>query len=163
MFCGTHTGIELSWGKKVTAAIFIFGAISVFTACRSVIPIMDNPKYQELESLWKNIPVYSGFVEGKVETTSTEAQVEIIHKYKSDAEFADVKQFYGSKLPPLGWKPIEELSVKDRGRIRGERIIVFQKEDYWLTIHFAGERSGELGWDYAVWVSSPKDWHEHVF
>jgi hypothetical protein len=87
----------------------------------------------------------------------------MIQKYESDAEFVEVEQFYESKLPPLGWNPIEERSVKDRGRILGERIIVFQKEDYWLTIYFAGERRSNLGRDYAVWVSSPKDWHEHVF
>ncbi len=151
------------FSRKIRATVLVFVTVSVFNACRSDIPIADNPKYQELENLWKSIPVYSGFVEGEIETTSEAAQVEIIQKYKSDAEFAEVEQFYAGKLPPLGWKPIEERSVKDRGQIRGERIIVFQKEDYWLTIHFAGERRAELGWDYAVWVSSPQDWHEHVF
>jgi hypothetical protein len=65
------TNKRVKFGGKVRGVILVFVAVSAFNACRPN-QIADNPKYQELEKLWKEIPLYSGFVEGKLETTSTE-------------------------------------------------------------------------------------------
>ena len=59
--------------QRIRAAILVFVMISVFNGCRSAIPTADNPKYKEIENLWKTIPVYSGFNEGKTDTTSATA------------------------------------------------------------------------------------------
>lgn len=149
--------------QRIRAAILVFVMISVFNGCRSAIPTADNPKYKEIENLWKTIPVYSGFIEGKTDTTSTTAAAEIIKEYESNASFADAEEFYRSQLPSLGWEQVDERDIKDRGRIRGERILVFQKENYWLTIQFAGELRTELGWDYSIRLATPKDWNDQVF
>ena len=148
--------------RRSRAVILVFVTVSVFNACRSNIPPADNPKYKEIENLWKTIPVYTGFNEVKTETPSTVAEAEIIKEYESNAGFAEVEQFYQGRLPSSGWAQVDERSIKDRGRIRGERILVFQKENYWLTIEFAGTRRAELGWNFAVRLATPKDWDDRV-
>lgn len=149
--------------RQIDTAVFLFAAIIVCQACGSNVSTSDNFKYKEIEAVWKTVPIYSGFDEIETETTSVTAGAEIIRKYRSTANFADADRFYHDELPVLGWEQIDERNVKDRGRLRGERILVFQKEDYWLTIQFAGNRRSELGWDYAVRLASPKGWSDRVF
>ncbi len=156
------TKFEMRLRCRIRAAILVLVTISVFNACRSNIPTANNPKYKEVESLWKTIPVYAGWREVKTGTTSTTAETEIIKKYESNAGLADVEQFYRNQLPSSGWEQVDDRSIKDRGRIRGEQILVFQKENFWLTIEFAGTRSAELGWDFAVRLATPKDWDDRV-
>lgn len=122
----------------------------------------DGLKIEETKQVWQTIPIYPGMTETSANLIPADPPLVITKTYKSNANFADVQQFYVQQLAPSGWKFLEEREVKDRGRIRGEQLLEFTKGDYRLTIEFAAERGAELGWDYAVELSPLNYWKEKV-
>lgn len=61
-------------------------------------------------------------------------------------------RFYTERLPRDGWQLVAAREVKDRGRIRGERLLQFRRGGYELSIKSASKRAADLGWDYALEV-----------
>lgn len=113
--------------------------------------------------LWQAVPLYSGMTEVNSSFTSTASQAIIVKKYQCQASFNDVKEFYMERLQQTGWRFIKDEEIKDRGRIREERLLQFQQNGYQLLIQFAGTRSAELGWDYAIEISYPADWKQRIY
>ena len=99
----------------------------------------------------ESVPVYPGWSRTQ-ETRGFSRGTADAAKYTSDASFDDVSRFYTERLPRNGWRLVAAREVKDRGRIRGERLLQFRRGGYELYIKNAGERADELGWDYALEV-----------
>lgn len=99
----------------------------------------------------ESVPVYPGWSRTQ-ETRGFSRGTEEAAKYTSDASFDDVSRFYTERLPRDGWQLVAAREVKDRGRIRGERLLQFRRDGYELSIKSAGERADDLGWDYALEV-----------
>lgn len=149
-------GLKL-YGRRIGVLILIVLNICCGTASKP-----DNIKIEETKRVWQTIPIYSGMTETAQNTIPEGSPLVIAKTYKSDANLADVQQFYVQQLAPAGWHFLEEREVKDRGRIRGEQLLEFTQGNYRLTIEFAGERQADLGWDYAIELSPIDYWKEKV-
>jgi hypothetical protein len=137
--------------------IVVFCALLVIFACQANRPNHDGSKFREIERLWQMIPTYSGLVEVDGSSLSKDSEARLSKEYKSNAPFDDVKRFYLEKLGEKGWQFIEESELKDRGRLRGERLLEFRQGEYNLSVRYAGERDRELGYDYLITVG----WHNY--
>jgi hypothetical protein len=147
-------GLKLC-GRRMCVLILIALNIGCGTA-----PKPDDSKIQETKRVWQTIPIYPGMTETTENTIQADSPLVFTKTYKSDANYADVETFYTKEL--AGWRLLEEGEIKDRGRIRGERLQGFTKDNYRLLIQFAGERRTELGWDYAIELSPSNYWKDKV-
>lgn len=138
-----HTGIHL-----LLALLFCV----VLCTCQSDGPIRDGSKLRELEQILEAVPVYPGMVEVDRSSSLSVDDVHASREYRSSDTFNDVKRFYREKLPQDGWQFVEDREVKDRGRIKRERLLEFRRGKYHIDIKYAGERVAELGWTYSVSV-----------
>lgn len=128
--------------------------------CCGTAPKPGDLKIQETKRVWQTIPIYPGMTETSENTIPTDSPLVINKTYKSDANYTDVEAFYTQQL--AGWRLLEEGEIKDRGRIRGEQLLGFTKDNYRLLIQFAGERGMDLGWDYAIELSPSDYWKDRV-
>ena len=134
----------------------------VLNACQSDPKNSQTPTSEEIEQLWQSLPIHQGKIQIDKVAASTDSQISIEAKYKTDASFEEIQQFYVDNLPPQGWQLTHHQEIKDRGRIKGERIIEFQQGEYSLLIQFADQRRAELGWDYAIRLAYPPDWRKRM-
>ncbi len=147
-------GLKL-YGRRMCVLMLIALNIGCGTAPKPV-----DSKLQDAKKVWQTIPIYPGMTETTENTISTNSPLVFTKTYKSDANYADVETFYTKEL--TGWRLLEEGEIKDRGRIRGEQLQGFTKDNYRLLIQFAGERRTELGWDYAIELSPSGYWKNKV-
>lgn len=146
----------------IVLALIVAVATIVLTGCQSEPPAAESDKVNEIVKLFDDIPLYpSKTAQNTVKETEHEA-ASIARTYQSEAAFEEVRQFYLEQLPRLGWRFVAERELKDRGRIRGERILEFQKDKFVLSIQFAGRRRADLGWNYAIRIAYPVDNREKV-
>ena len=116
-------------------------------------PGVDSTKLKEIERLWQSVPVHPGMVEVKGSSSSGR---EVTKKYRSTAQFADVKGFYMEKLPRAGWKFVQDKELKHYGIFKGERLLAFRQGEYQLNVKFNGDRKAELVSDYLMSVGLPE-------
>lgn len=76
-------------------------------------------------------------------------------QYKAAAPYDEARRFYIEEFARSGWQFIRERELKDRGWMKGERLLEFQKNWYELDVKYSGERDGELGWAYQIELSWP--------
>lgn len=117
----------------------------------------DPARLAAIEALWADqeaVPTAPpDFAETDRLSVSESDFAEIARQYRSQAAFDEVRRFYVDELTRRGWQLVDERAVKDRGRLRGERVLAFERGDYDLYVKSAGRRASELGWNYAVEVS----------
>jgi hypothetical protein len=128
-----------------------------FAACSDNEEITDKAKINEINLLMDSVPLYPSKTLIDQNTDSYSNGASVTKTFKSDVGYTEIKQFYLDELADEGWQFVAEKDVKHRGRIRNQRALEFQKDNFALTIQFAGDRSQELGWDYAVKVGFPAD------
>ena len=136
--------------------------VFVLNACQSDPKNSQAPTSEEIEQLWQSLPIHQEKVQIDKVLASTDSQISIEAKYKTDASFDEIQQFYVDKLPLQGWQLTHHQEIKDRGRIKGERIIEFQQGEYSLLIQFADQRREAMGWDYAIRLAYPPDWRKRM-
>ena len=146
------------YGRQICLLMLIVLNISCGT-----VPKPDDSKIADTKRLWQTVPVYSGMMETVTNIVPADSPLVITKTYKSDAQFADVQRFYVERLVAVGWKFVGESEVKDRGRIRGERLLEFTQGSHRLIIQFAGQLRADLGWDYAIELSPLDYWKETVY
>ena len=112
----------------------------------------DAAKLEEIRSVWAQLPTYPGMEETNSNTTSGGGKAMISKKFRSDARYEDVRDFYVSRLEPEGWKIESEQELKDWGRDFGGHEIRLRKADLSFVIEHA-DRSADYGWEYGIAVS----------
>ena len=122
----------------------------VYLGCWS--PKEDAAKLEEIKSIWARLPLYPGMQETDSSTTSGYGKALVSKKFRSDAQYEDVKRFYIERLEPDGWKIDGEKQLKDIGSDFGGYEIRFRKGDIALAIEYAGPRAN-YGWQYGIGVS----------
>lgn len=147
--------------QSIFIALLFFVLINV-TACENKNPIEDHARTNELINFFNEIPLHRSKTEKESQSESDGEHVSIARTYHSDASFEEIREFYLRELPRRGWQFVEEREVKDRGRIKGERALDFQKGNFVLSIQFAAERRDDLGWDYAIRIAYPAENKEKV-
>lgn len=143
--------------REIGVLLLIF-----LTVCCQTAPKPNESKIEEIKRVRQTVPVYPGMTKSSENDVPAESTLVITETYKSDANFTDVETFYSQRLIPAGWRLLEDEEIKDRGRIRGEQLQGFTKDNYRLLIQFAGERKAELGWDYAVELSPADYWKDKI-
>lgn len=72
--------------------------------------------------------------------------------YNTRMNYQQIREFYISILTPNGWVTTEEVLVKDWGRDKGFRQIVFSKEKHVIVIEWTAARE-QYGFDYSLTIS----------
>ncbi len=127
--------------------------VCLFTcACETNRTQLDESKLKEIERLLGAVPTHPDMAEIDNSSSTSGAQAGVTKRYKSSTPFTDVKGFYTEKLPPKGWKFVEDKELKHYGMFKGERLLEFQQGEYQLNIKYNGDRKVELGSDYLIWV-----------
>ena len=144
------------------AFLFLVSVFTAFSACESAEQTTINPKLDEMAEILKSLPVHPTKTETNSKNRSLSTKAEIIRKYKSSASFEETKEFYIKTLSERGWRFVEDNEPKYKGRYRGERILYFTRDEFLLSVQYAGERGDDLGWNYAVRIAHPPDWREKV-
>ncbi len=93
--------------------------IPVFSGCNAGITNMNSSKTEEIAELLKAVPVHPDKIEINTENYASGSNTSITRKYKSDAPFNRVREFYLEQLKAQGWQLSEERELKDKGRYRG--------------------------------------------
>jgi hypothetical protein len=135
---------------------------AVFSGCTSHDKNVDSSKSDEITAILKSVSVHPSKTELETNNHSSGSKVSITRKYKSDASFDEIKEFYLKQLTNQGWQLVGEQELKDKGRFRSERVLHFTRGEFLLSVQFAGERKEILGWDYAIRIAHPSDWREKV-
>ena len=132
--------------------------LSALSGCSSRKSNENSSKLDEISEIFKSVPLHPSKVEIETDTHSDISKAAITKKYKSEASYDEVKQFYIEQLGAQGWHLIEEDELKDRGRYRGEFVLHFTRDEFVLSVQFAGMRRDDLGWNYALRLAYPADW-----
>jgi hypothetical protein len=140
----------------------LFLTLAAFSACKPDEPAIYNPKLDEMTEFLNSLPVHPTKTELNSASRSLKSRAEIIKKYKSPVSFQEAKEFYLKSLSERDWHFAEDYKPKHKGRNRGERILYFTRDEFVLSVHYAGERNSDLGWDYAVRIAHPPDWREKI-
>jgi hypothetical protein len=126
------------------------------SACQATGPAtLSQDQVKKIESLWAELPIHTSFREVKPPSLATDGSPRFNARYKAAAPYDEVRRFYTEEFAKSGWQFIRERELKDRGRIKGERLLEFQKNGYELDVKYSGEREGELGWAYQIELSWP--------
>jgi hypothetical protein len=134
-------------------AVALLFALSL-SACQTNKPAdLSQEKIKEIETIWETISVHKSFTRVKEPSLLLDGSPRFSASYTATASYDEVKRFYRDELARNGWQFIREREPKDRGRIRGEREVDFQKNGYEIEIYYAGKRKMELGWDYQIELS----------
>ncbi len=137
--------------SKLTGFFLLLLIYSGVFACNSRTLVTDPAKLREIEGILQAIPVHPDMNEVAAAPTSSGESL-LGKRYKSALPLAEARSFYVEKLVEQGWRFDGEEAVKDRGRNKGERLLVFSRAGYRLDVKYAGERAGELGWRYSVQI-----------
>jgi len=79
----------------------------------------DRRKYKEIEQLWSELPIYPGIVQIDSSSNSIAQKAHIEKKFKSDAPYEEVKQYYINNLRDKGWQFVQINKLGPRpGRAR---------------------------------------------
>lgn len=113
----------------------------------------DPARLRYIEQLRENVPIHPTFIEVERLTVSEASEAEVAYEYRSSASFDQVRGFYQERLAGSDWQFVDESMVKDRGRLKGERLLEFRQGDYDLDVKYAGQRASALGWNYAIEIS----------
>jgi hypothetical protein len=96
-------------------------------------------------------PIFPGMVEVNYFEESGFGKAFISKHFKSNATYAEVRQFYIDRLTQARWKLIRERDLKDWGDDLGGRELTFSKAAYDVTIEYAGERA-DKEWEYGIGI-----------
>jgi hypothetical protein len=118
-------------------------------ACFS--PAKDKARLNEVKQIWAAFPIFPGMVEVNTFEASGFGKAFISKQFKSNASYADVRQFYVDRLTKTGWELARERNLKDWTEDLGGRQLTFSKREHEITIEFAGERA-EKGWEYGIGI-----------
>jgi hypothetical protein len=143
-------------------SLWVIVILITLSSCDSHDSNIGNSKLEEITEILKSVSVHPSKIEIETNNHSSGPNASIIRKYKSDAPFDEVKEFYLKQLTNQGWKLAEEQELKDKGRYKDERALHFTRGDFLLSVQFAGRRRDTLGWDYALRIAYPPDWKEKV-
>ena len=149
-------GLKFIWFCWV---IIILVALS---GCDSHDPIAGGAKLDEMSEILQSVAVHRSKIEVETDNHLSGSNVSITKKYKSDAPFDEIKEFYHQQLVNQGWHFVEEQELKDRGRFRDERVLHFKRGEFLLTVQFSARRGVDVGWDYALRIAYPSDWTKKV-
>jgi hypothetical protein len=128
------------------------------SACQANSPAgISQGRVEEIEALWATLPLHTSFSEVKKPSFSRDGSPRFGPRYAASAPYDEVRRFYIEGLARSGWQFVREGELKDRGRIRGERLLEFRKDGYELAIKYSGERKRELGWVYRLKLSRPSE------
>ncbi len=152
--------------KNLRGLKFIrLGVMVIFVAlsgCDSHDPVKGGAKLDELSEILRSVAIHQSKTEVETDNHLSGSNVSITKKYKSDAPFAEIKEFYYQHLVNQGWHFVEEQELKDRGRFRDERVLHFTRGEFLLTVQFSARRGFDVGWDYALRIAYPSDWTKKV-
>lgn len=132
----------------VLLVVALYMAVSTFEA--RVGQNADGHKYEEIEQLWNDLPIYPGMIEIGNSSNSVARKAHIEKKFKSDAPYDEVKQYYINKLRDHGWLFERERQLTNWGRDQGGRELKFRNGERDLTIEYAG--TAGFGWDYGIGI-----------
>lgn len=119
-------------------------------------------KLGEITEILKTVSIHPSKVEVETNNQLSGSKFSITRKYKSNAPFNEIKEFYLKQLTVQDWQLIEERELKDKGRYKNERVLYFTRGEFLLSLQFAGRRKDDLGWDYAIRIAHPSDWKEKI-
>ena len=145
--------------------IWFYWVIVILVAlpgCDSQDPIAGNAKLDEMSGILQSVAVHQSKIEVETDKHLSGSNFSITKKYKSDAPFDDIREFYHQQLVNQGWHFVEEQELKDRGRFRDERVLHFTRGEFLLTVQFSARRGVDVGWNYALRIAYPSDWTKKV-
>jgi hypothetical protein len=147
----TQNRLTMSTSRSIRFAMHAI--LSVFCCVAiSCNPFARQPKLDEIQSIWKKLPLYPGLVEVDQSSASGFDKAYVSKSFTSSANYDDVKRFYLEHLTSEGWKLFRERELKEWGQNLGGRQIEFRRDEYDLTIEYA-PNSANHGWNYGISVS----------
>ena len=130
----------------------------VLSACQATSPsALGEDQIKKIKALWATLPIHTNFREVKAPSLDSDGSPRFSARYTVTAPYDEVRHFYTEELARSGWQFIRERELKDRGRMKGERLLEFQKNGYELDIKYSGEREMELRWAYQIELSWPTE------
>jgi hypothetical protein len=73
-------------------------------------------------------------------------------RFKTNKSYDEIRTFYFDEALKNGWTFSKEATKTDWGSDLGGKTIDFYKDEYELSIQYAGEKA-DYGWDFAVSLS----------
>lgn len=150
----THVGGFTSRMNLESSQLFSLGLIVVILCslanCKQVSPNNNNVKLKEVERLYANLPIHQSFQETGGSSVSKPMLASVGKRYKSDARWDDVKNFYVTKLIPEGWQFKKEIALKDWSVDHGGRQLTFTRDQYSVAIEYRGDKAIDPDWNYAI-------------
>lgn len=134
---------------RILIGILIIAALALFAyLAKKRSANRDDAQLYKLQQLYSTLPVAPGLTQ-RGSSFQSKAESALVENYfDSSVPFDEVKSFYYRELGKRGWLLNEEEKVTDWGRDFGGRTVKFRKEQYSLTIEYAGNRDDQ--WDYAI-------------
>jgi hypothetical protein len=128
-------------------------SVALATSCS----VADNfrtarSKLQEMKSI--AIPVFPAAIDVGSNERSGAGTAIVSKSYKATASYEELKKFYLQRLPAEGWQFHAARPLPASNPATDERLLEFCKNDFSLTVQFAGQNAG-YGWDYAVDIVWP--------
>ncbi len=140
----------------LVAALLIFWPL--LSSCQANGPATISQEWvKAVEALWATLPVHASFSEVKKPSFSPDGGPRFSARYTASSPYDEVRRFYINEFARSGWQFIRERELKDRGRVKGERLLEFRKSKYELDIKYSGERERELGWENHIELSRPAE------
>lgn len=149
-------------GLKFIWFCWVIVILVALSGCDSHDPVAGSAKLDEMSEILQSVAVHQSKIEVETDNQLSSSNVSITKKYKSDAPFHEIKEFYHQQLVNQGWHFVEEQELKDRGRFRDERVLHFTRGEFLLTVQFSARRGVDVGWDYALRIAYPSDWTKKV-
>ena len=112
-----------------------------------------NEQGKVLDVLQSELPIPNGFTLVSQGAVSKLSHASSTRRYNCLSPYSEVKTFYLGALEPKGWRLVSEQPVQYRGESYGGCSLVFARDEYQVTVQYAGTPEPEYGWDYAVSVS----------
>lgn len=69
--------------------------------------------------------------------------------YRTRLDFAQLLKFYTAQLDANGWREGDVTMIRDWGSDLGGQIVSFRKDDFLITLQYAGEKS-DASWQYGL-------------
>jgi len=135
---------------KPIGLLFVAITFSTMYLCQSGGLNKGSEKFHEIQRLSATLPVYPGMTQIDSSSNSTGRAASVAAKFRSDATYEEVRQFYINQLREQSWIFQREKILSNWGRNQGGMELTWNKGEYQMSIEYSGKPGYE--WNYAIGI-----------